>query len=83
MVDQFSIVTCYCKILSAISKTSPWFTLIFEVFCWKINSLIFLGVKGWRECEASEQVTLHVPVLRNYQFETSKTPVARFKIRGH
>ena len=33
MVDQFSIVICYCKMLSAISKTSPWFTLIFEVFC--------------------------------------------------
>ena len=79
MVDQFSIVICYCKILSAISKTSPWFTLIFEVFCWKINSMIFLGVKGWRECE----VTLHVPVLRNYQVEASKTPAAGFKIRGH
>ena len=73
MVDQFSIVICYCKILSAISKTSPWFTLIFEVFCWKINSMIFLGVKGWRECEASEQD----------QVEASKTPVAGFKIRGH
>ena len=60
MVDQFSIVICYCKILSA-----------------------FLGVKGWRECEASEQVTLHVPVLRNYQVEASKTPIAGFKIRGH
>ena len=83
MVDQFSIVICYCKILSAISKTSPWFTLIFEVLCWKIYSMIFVGVKGWRECEASEQVTLHVPVLSNYQFEASETPVARFKIRGH
>ena len=83
MVDQFSIVICYCKILSAISKTSPWFTLIVEVFCWKINSMIFLGVKGWREWEASEQVTLHVPVLRNYQVDASNTPVAGFKIRGH
>ena len=45
--------------------------------------MIFLGVKDWRECEASEQVTLHVPVLSNYQFEASETPVARFKIRGH
>ena len=67
MVDQFSIVICYWKILVSYQQN---FTMVFPYLrglVLTINSMIFLGVKSWRECEASEHVTLHVRVLRNYQ----------------